>query len=104
VALTTLQGTIHMSTTTISSILPEPRSTSATDQGARVRPTGIAHDSPFIDEKQLCAHLGISSVTATKWRAHAAGPPFIKVGRLVRYRRTDVEAWLLSRTVGRKSA
>ena len=71
---------------------------------APVRSAGVARDSPFIDEKQLCAHLGISSVTATKWRANAAGPPFIKVGRLVRYRRTDVEAWLLSRTIGRRPA
>jgi predicted DNA-binding transcriptional regulator AlpA len=64
----------------------------------------LASDSPLIDEKQLCAELGISSVTTTKWRAKAAGPPFIKVGRLVRYRRTDVEAWLASRTIGRRSA
>jgi predicted DNA-binding transcriptional regulator AlpA len=70
----------------------------------RARATTTAQDSPFIDEKQLCADLGISSVTATKWRAKAAGPPYIKVGRLVRYRRTDVEAWLLSCTVGRRSA
>lgn len=58
--------------------------------------------SPYIDERQLCADLGISSVTATKWRAKVEGPPFIKVGRLVRYRRSDVEAWLSSRTVGRR--
>ena len=58
-------------------------------------------DSPFLDEKRLCAELGISGVTATKWRAKAKGPPFIKVGRLVRYRRSDVEAWLASRTVGK---
>ena len=64
-------------------------------------PTTIATASSLIDEKQLCADLGISSVTATKWRANAVGPPFIKVGRLVRYRRSDVEAWLASRTVGR---
>jgi predicted DNA-binding transcriptional regulator AlpA len=63
----------------------------------------LATSSPLIDEKQLCAELGISSVTATKWRAKAAGPPFIKVGRLVRYRRADVDAWLASRTVGRRS-
>jgi predicted DNA-binding transcriptional regulator AlpA len=43
-------------------------------------------------------------MTATKWRAKADGPPFIKVGRLVRYRRADVEAWLTSRTIGRRSA
>jgi predicted DNA-binding transcriptional regulator AlpA len=64
----------------------------------------LAANSPLIDERQLCAELGISSVTATKWRAKAAGPPFIKVGRLVRYRRTDVETWLASRTIGRRSA
>jgi predicted DNA-binding transcriptional regulator AlpA len=70
---------------------------------ARVRSTNAVDDLALIDEKQLCADLGISSVTATKWRAKAAGPPFIKVGRLVRYRRTDVEAWLASRTIGRRS-
>ena len=60
----------------------------------------ITMASPLIDERQLCVDLGISSVTATKWRANAEGPPFIKVGRLVRYRRADVEAWLASRTGG----
>lgn len=62
------------------------------------------HISRFIDERQLCADLGISSVTATKWRARAEGPPFIKVGRLVRYRRADVDAWLASRTIGLRPA
>lgn len=60
--------------------------------------------SEFLDEKGLCALLAISSVTATKWRAKAKGPPFIKVGRLVRYRRSDVEAWLRSCTIGHVAA
>ena len=47
-----------------------------------------------MDEKELCFTLGIASVTATKWRAKAEGPPFVKLGRLVRYRRTDVATWL----------
>lgn len=54
----------------------------------------------FLDEKGLCALLAISSVTATKWRAKAKGPPFIKVGRLVRYRRSDIDAWLQANTIG----
>ena len=43
-----------------------------------------SNDQPpeFFDERRLCEILGISSVTATKWRAKAKGPPFIKVGRL----------------------
>lgn len=40
----------------------------------------------------------------TKWRAKAKGPPFIKVGRLVRYRRSDVDAWLRANTVGTLAA
>lgn len=64
-----------------------------TTPSARATPT-----SPFMDEKMLCAHLNISPVTATKWRAKAYGPPFIKIGRLVRYRSADVETWLETRT------
>lgn len=60
--------------------------------------------SEFLDERCLCALLAISSVTTTKWRARAKGPPFIKVGRLVRYRRSDVDAWLRANTVGTLAA
>jgi predicted DNA-binding transcriptional regulator AlpA len=87
-----------------------PLDASAVMSSGREEPRNdnVCTDAPsgavLIDEKQLCAELGISGVTATKWRAKAEGPPFIKVGRLVRYRRSDVEAWLLSRTVGRRVA
>jgi predicted DNA-binding transcriptional regulator AlpA len=63
--------------------------------------TSSAIGSSLIADKTLCAELGISSVTATKWRASTAGPPFIKVDRLVRYRRSDVEARLAAHAVGR---
>ena len=59
-----------------------------------------AEPSKYLDEKQLCAELSISSVTATKWRRNAEGPAFVRVGRLIRYPRAAVEAWLASRTVG----
>lgn len=63
-------------------------------------PTNNNEPAEYLDEKRLCALLGISSVTATKWRAKAKGPPFIKLGRLVRYRRSDVDAWLRTNTIG----
>lgn len=63
-------------------------------------PTNDNQPADYLDEKAFCALLGISSITATKWRAKAKGPPFIKVGRLVRYRRSDVEAWLRANTIG----
>ncbi len=55
----------------------------------------------LLDEKRLCAELGISPVTATKWRRRADGPPFVKIGRLVRYRRADLNAWIASHTIGK---
>ena len=57
--------------------------------------------SDLLDEKGLCAELGISPVTATKWRRRPDGPPFVKIGRLVRYRRADLDAWLDARTIGK---
>ena len=63
-------------------------------------PSPPAEPSKYLDEKQLCAELSISSVTATKWRRNAEGPAFVRVGRLIRYPRASVEAWLASRTVG----
>jgi predicted DNA-binding transcriptional regulator AlpA len=63
-------------------------------------PANTNASSKFLDERQLCDELGISPVTATKWRGNAEGPPFIRVGRLIRYARAAVEGWLAERTVG----
>ena len=56
----------------------------------------IVEPSKFLDEKQLCSELTISPVTATKWRRNAEGPAFVRVGRLIRYPREALEAWLAS--------
>ncbi len=46
--------------------------------------------------KQVADRLGISASTLEKARSTGIGnyPPYIKVGRNVRYRPADVEAWL----------
>lgn len=44
----------------------------------------------FIDEPALAARLGVSRSTLQSWRYAGRGPRFIKLGRLVRYRSTDV--------------
>lgn len=71
--------------------------------GAPAPPIVVQPDSKFLDERQLCAELGISPVTATKWRRIAEGPQFIRVGRLIRYPRAALDAWLSERTVGRRT-
>lgn len=47
------------------------------------------------------AYIGVTPRTLEVWRCtkrHAI--PYIKVGRLVKYRRADLDAWLKAQTVG----
>lgn len=47
---------------------------------------------------ELAAYLCIPRSTLYAWKYKRAGPPVIRVGRHLRYRRSDVEAWLDERT------
>ncbi len=46
----------------------------------------------YLTEEELCKWLKISPITAYRWRK--AGMPFIKMGRLVRYDKGKIEAWI----------
>lgn len=53
----------------------------------------------LLDEKQAAQVLDVEPGTLSVWRCTKRYKiPFIKVGRLVRYRRSDLDAWLESRT------
>lgn len=43
---------------------------------------------------ELCAELGITPNTAYYWRQIGKGPKGALIGKQVRYRRADVDAWL----------
>jgi excisionase family DNA binding protein len=43
---------------------------------------------------ELAEHLNVPVGTVYQWRYRGMGPRGIKVGRHVRYRESDVEAWL----------
>ncbi|HEV2153009.1 helix-turn-helix domain-containing protein [Bradyrhizobium sp.] len=47
--------------------------------------------------------LSISIRTLQSWRPRQAGPPFVQVGRAVRYRRRDLIAWIDANTCCRLS-
>lgn len=42
----------------------------------------------------VAAYLGVPVPTLAQWRYLSKGPKWIKVGRHVRYRWSDVEAWI----------
>jgi len=54
----------------------------------------------LLDEKELSRLLRVSIGTLRFWRAVDRGPRFRKVGQLVRYAPSDVQAWLNSRPIG----
>lgn len=58
----------------------------------------------LLDETAVSKQLKCEAKTLQAWRCRGGGPPFIRVGRLVRYRPQDVLAWIEARRVDSTSA
>ena len=56
--------------------------------------TDSASDSPMISTREAAKITGLSHRTLEKKRRHGTGPRFCRLGGAVRYRRSDVEAWI----------
>ncbi len=54
----------------------------------------------LLKENEAAELLDISVRTLQSWRLRFAGPPFVHVGRAIRYRRRDLIAWIDANTVG----
>lgn len=57
----------------------------------------IPADDPVLTEKGAADYTGWSVSSLAKSRLTGDGPTFLKFGRAVRYRRSDLEAWLASK-------
>lgn len=52
----------------------------------------------LLTPQEVSARLGVSTTTLSTWRCTKRYPlPYVKVGRLVRYRLVDVEGFELAR-------
>ena len=56
-------------------------------------------DETLYCESVISKKLVCEEKTLQAWRSRGGGPPFVKIGRLVRYRGCDVKKWIASRTV-----
>lgn len=56
-------------------------------------------DDPLLETAKLVEMTGTTPQFWENLRTTGGGPEFIKVGRLVRYRKSAVDRWLLARTV-----
>jgi len=61
----------------------------------------IRPEERLLTPKETAEYLGISAATLAKWRClDAQSLPYVRTGRLIRYRIADVRAYLDSRTHG----
>lgn len=59
-----------------------------------------ADPDALLTEEQTAQFLNISVRTLQAWRIKLAGPRFVRVGRAIRYRRSDLTAWIEANTIG----
>jgi excisionase family DNA binding protein len=52
----------------------------------------------LLSPTQLAEYIGVPVDTVYIWNQRGSGPKFARVGKHVRYRLTDVESWLESRS------
>ena len=60
----------------------------------------LKHQStdPLLNPNEAAEYLGVSKDTLAVWRCTGRySIPYLKVGRLAKYRKSDLEAWLESR-------
>ena len=58
-------------------------------------------NDPLLSTAEAAAYLGLADNTMSVWRCTGRYDiPFIKVGRLVKYRRSELDAFLERRTQG----
>jgi len=48
----------------------------------------------LISPLQAAQALELSPRTLERWRAHGLGPPYVRVGRRIRYLVCDITAWV----------
>lgn len=54
-------------------------------------------DDRLLSIEELARYLAVPPKTLYAWRIHGHGPPGFRVGRHVRYRWADVQAWIQQR-------
>lgn len=63
-----------------------------------------AFQKEWLNPKEVFMNYGLSVSTLAKWRMVNKNLPFAKIGKSVRYRKSDIEAFMESQTVSAANA
>jgi excisionase family DNA binding protein len=76
-----------------------PPASTKTESGASSLVHGRSNADPLYSEAEAGKYLEVSPKTLSVWRCTKRYPlPFVKIGSRVRYRRSDLDAFIASRT------
>lgn len=50
-----------------------------------------------LNERQAARYLGVSSGTLRLWRSQGRSPVYFRAGKLIRFRRADLNEWIEQR-------
>jgi predicted DNA-binding transcriptional regulator AlpA len=51
----------------------------------------------YLTEKKTSDRIAVSKSALRKWRREGLGPPYVKLGRMIRYPLADLKKWLNNR-------
>lgn len=54
----------------------------------------MVSEHKLLTVKALSQYLGISEDTLSKYRTKGTGPKYLKLGRVIRYKLSDVHEWI----------
>jgi len=54
-------------------------------------------ENEWLLPEEVARLIHTSERTLRRWRKEGTGPPFVKLGRVIRYRRAALDAWLRSK-------
>ena len=49
------------------------------------------------DPKHAARYVGVTQATLRFWRSRGEGPRYFRAGKLIRYRRVDLDSWIEER-------
>jgi excisionase family DNA binding protein len=61
-------------------------------------------EKAMFNSREASAYLGCSESVMRLWRSQGQGPRYFRAGKLIRYRRADLDAWIEARLCDPESA
>ncbi|MGO9518114.1 MAG: helix-turn-helix domain-containing protein [Candidatus Korobacteraceae bacterium] len=58
-----------------------------------------ASESNALSLQQASQYIGVSQAALCTWKRDGKGPAFFRAGKLLKFRKTDLDAWIEARLV-----